>query len=80
LLLMITGGVLRLALGGILTGFVLAFATTRLMSGLLYGVHPLNPFVFCGVAFLLLIAALGAAFIPGRRAARVDPAIALRYD
>jgi putative ABC transport system permease protein len=79
-LLMVTTGVLKLALGGTLIGSAIAFTTTRMMSGMLYGVQPADPRVFGGVALLLLLAAFGAAYLPARRAAKVDPAVALRRE
>jgi putative ABC transport system permease protein len=79
-LLMVTMGVLKLAVGGILIGSVIALATTPMLSGLLYDVQPVDPLVFGAVASLLLLAALGAAYLPARRAASVDPVVALRRE
>lgn len=71
---------LRLTLLGGVAGTVGAFALTRFMSGMLFGISALDPRVFLGVAGLLLACALAASAIPARRAARVDPLIALRQD
>jgi hypothetical protein len=65
---------------GIGLGVIVAFATTRFMSSLLYGVSPLDPGSFAGAAAFLTTTALLAAYVPARRAARVDPAITLRDE
>jgi ABC-type antimicrobial peptide transport system permease subunit len=63
---------------GLLVGMIAAFAGTRVLSGLLYGVEPTDPTAFVGAAGLLLVVAFLASWIPARRAARVDPSMALR--
>jgi putative ABC transport system permease protein len=72
-------GVILAGLGCAL-GLAATFPVSRAMRGLLYGVEPLDPLTFASVLLLLLGVALIAAFVPARRAARVDPATALRYE
>jgi putative ABC transport system permease protein len=71
---------LRQALAGIIAGAILALAAARAMAGLLFGVTSTDPLTFAGVAFLLLATAALACYIPARRATRVDPMVALRYE
>ena len=70
----------RLTFIGLCAGVLLAAAGTRLLSTLLYGVSPLDPRTFAAVAAGLALVALLASYIPARRAAAVDPAIALRQE
>ena len=80
LLRLIIGQGMRLALGGVALGLVAAFPLSRLISGLLYGVSPADPVVFGGLAVFLSAVALLACWLPARRAARIQPMMALRNE
>ena len=69
-----------LALAGVTLGLLAASAVTRLMKTLLFGVSVADPMTFSVIALMLLCVALAACWIPARRAARVDPLVALRHD
>jgi putative ABC transport system permease protein len=79
-LLMVVGHGMRLTLLGITVGTLGALALTRWMKSLLYQVSATDPATFAGVVILLALVALAACYVPTRRAMRVDPMIALRYE
>ncbi|HET7750310.1 MAG TPA: FtsX-like permease family protein, partial [Terriglobales bacterium] len=80
LMRLVVGQGIRVAMAGVAAGLLASFAATRLLSGMLFGVSPLDPFTFVTVAVVLVAAALLASFVPARRATRVDPMVALRYE
>ena len=71
---------LKFTLMGVSIGIIVALAAARLMTSLLYGVSPNDPLSFVAVAVLLAIVALLASYVPARRAMRVDPLVALKYE
>ncbi len=77
---LIVGEGARLALIGVAIGIAASLAVTRLMSSLLFGIKATDPLTFAAVAVLLFLVALFASYVPARRAMRVDPIVALRYE
>jgi ABC-type antimicrobial peptide transport system permease subunit len=71
---------LRMVLIGVLIGVPTAFAATRLISSLLYGVTSTNPIAISLAILLLIVIATLAGYLPARRASQVDPMIALKYE
>jgi putative ABC transport system permease protein len=75
---LVLGQSLRLVLTGLALGIAASLALTRLMTGFLYGVTATDPLTFLAVSLLLIGAGLLAGYFPARRAAKVDPMVALR--
>lgn len=71
---------MALASAGVVVGLAAAFGLARLMETLLFGVTTRDPLVFAGVPLLLTLVAFVAVWLPARRASRVDPISALRYE
>ena len=82
------GGILKMVLGqglltvaiGLLVGLAGSLLLTRTMRSMLFEISPNDPLTIVGIAMLLLLIAMLASYIPARRATRVDPMIALRYE
>lgn len=77
---LVVGQGIVLAIAGAIVGVGAALAVTRFLSSLLYGVHAYDPATMVAVTILLTLVALAASYIPARRATRVDPMVALRYE
>lgn len=71
---------LRLTIIGLVLGLAAAFGLTRLLSGLLFGVAPVDPTTFTSISVLLVLVALVACYLPARKAMKIDPLSALRYE
>jgi putative ABC transport system permease protein len=77
---LVLGEGLRLAAFGVIIGVIASLATSRLLSSLLFGISANDPFTLAGVALVLSLISLAASYIPARRAMRVNPITALRYE
>jgi len=77
---MILGQGMLLIVAGIAVGLIASFVLMRLMKSLLFGVSETDPLTFVAITLLLSLVALIACYIPARRATKVDPLVALRYE
>jgi predicted lysophospholipase L1 biosynthesis ABC-type transport system permease subunit len=80
LLRLVVGQGILLALIGAVIGIAAALGVTRFMASMLFGIKATDPATFIGVAAMLIVVALAACYIPARRAMKVDPMVALRYE
>jgi predicted permease len=80
LMRLVVGQGMRVVLGGVAAGLLASLAATRLLTGMLFGVSPLDPLTFAAVVAVLVTAAVLASYVPARRASKVDPMAALRYE
>ncbi len=77
---LVAGQGMKLASAGLAAGVIAALGLTRLMASLLYNVRPMDPFTFIAVSLILVGVSFAACYIPARRATKVDPMEALRYE
>ncbi len=71
---------LRLIAAGIVVGLLASYGATRLIASQIWGVSPTDPLTFAGVVLAIVVVGVAACLLPARRATRVDPLIALRYE
>jgi putative ABC transport system permease protein len=77
---MVLGQGMKMAAAGVVLGFIGSVLATRALAGMLFGVNTTDPLTFSAVAVLLSVVALLACYMPARRATKVDPMVALRYE
>jgi len=77
---LVLGDGLKMAIAGVAVGLLAAFGLTRLLTGMVYGVSTTDPATFAAIAILLIVIASLASYLPARRATKVDPMVALRYE
>ena len=77
---LVLGDGFKIVAAGVFVGLGVSFALTRFMRSLLYAVGPNDPLTFAVIAVLFALVALAACYVPARRAMRVDPMVALRYE
>jgi len=77
---LVVGQGMRFILAGVVIGLLGSFALTRVLTSVLFKVEPIDPLTFATVTFSLCVVALLACYIPARRATKVDPVVALRFE
>ena len=80
MLILIVGHGLKLTLIGVVVGLAAAFVLSRVMESLLFGITATDPATFVAIPFVLVAAATLASYVPARRATKIDPVMALRYE